>query len=512
MRNMPLVVLLLFGACVVTTESSTEYTGSSSTKTINIGGLTTESGGLARIQVLTSLGVGSRAPGATWSTLATFTASTSGVSNGGQSYYSWNGNVSGFSNATWPSAGVARVRAQYRIGGTWTDGNTFDDLSCLTEHLGDDFASIASACASHDSGHLHFVDGDPLTSSSRSYISLRETPTVSFGGAVVNDPALDYYAKVDPASLRTTLADWQLLNGFDTFGGTLPGYDPVVATTYFNKADLELGRRMFCLKRTGNAALACYVTNYGDPALFPNAGPQDDETAALAAAVGQTFNGLVATVAMEYRPNDAANRVTFFAFDAAGNRVTKVKLDSQGAKNMPGACLSCHGGAFNTGTDSVVGAHFLPFDVDNFSYSTAAGFTLSSQQGAFRALNNLILGAGPTAAITELVTGWYGGNTTATGPAQDTEFMPAAWVDEDVMYREVIKPYCRGCHVALSDGPLPKVDFNSFADLQGFQGVALTRVCETHDMPHAEVTRRNFWGSPARGHLIGEFDWPTACQ
>ena len=32
------------------------------------------------------------------------------------------------------------------------------------------------------------------------------------------------------------------------------------------------------------------------------------------------------------------------------------------------------------------------------------------------------------------------------------------------------------------------------------------------DMPHAQVTRRNFWQSPARGHLIGEFGWATDCK
>lgn len=40
----------------------------------------------------------------------------------------------------------------------------------------------------------------------------------------------------------------------------------------------------------------------------------------------------------------------------------------------------------------------------------------------------------------------------------------------------------------------------------------MTRVCELYDMPHSEVARKNFWQSPARGHLIGEFNWPTACQ
>jgi hypothetical protein len=31
-------------------------------------------------------------------------------------------------------------------------------------------------------------------------------------------------------------------------------------------------------------------------------------------------------------------------------------------------------------------------------------------------------------------------------------------------------------------------------------------------IPTAEVARKNFWQSPARGHLIGELNLPTACQ
>jgi len=506
------VIVAATAACTTTVASSTAYTGTSTAQSIQIGGYTTEPSSWIYPQVLTSLGVGAKDPGATWVSIGAFRAGSSPISSGGQDYYPWNGTLTNFTNATWPSGGVARVRVLYQQGTDYTTGFTFDDLGCLLANAGSTFLQIASACQSHDSGYLHLVDKDPVRSSTRSYISLRETPTVKFQGQVIADPALDYYAVVDPTSTRTTLADWQHLNGFDGFGGSMPGYGTIAKATYYNQGDLELGRDMNCVKKLTGTALACYVTNYGDPAGAP--GPGNSATASLAAAIAHNTAGLVATVAMEYRPNNAANRVTFFAFDAAGNRVTKVVLDGQGAKNMPGACLSCHGGRFNNATDSIAGGHFLPFDVDNFSYSTAVGYTLSAQQDAFRALNGLIVGANPTPAITELVNGWYDNNLTPGGPDQDTDFVPTGWVGHEVVYREVVKPYCRGCHVTLDDpAAAPQIfDINTYAELYNFRFVAMTRACELYDMPHSEVARNKFWQSPARGHMIGEFNWPTACD
>lgn len=505
---------LCSAACTTTLESSTSYTGTADTKSIPIGGYTIEPSGWVYPQVLTSLDVGARDANATWQTLAAIRASGTPITSGGRDYYAWSGHLTNFTNATWPSGGVARVRVLYQVGSDLNTSFTFDDLGCLLEDPTKTFEERAIACAGHDSGHLHLVDGDPIRGSSRSYISLRETPRVIFQGNVVADPALDYYAAVDPQSTRTTLNAWKAVNGFAGNGSALAGYDPAISTTYFNKGDLELGRHMNCVKKTGSAAMACYVTNYGDPAAAVP-GPGDGATASLNAAVARDPAGLVATVAMEYRPGSATHRVTFFAFDAAGNRATRVALDNQGAKNMPGACLSCHGGRFQSATDSVAGAHFLPFDVDNFSYSGTAGFTLAAQQDAFRALNKLVLGAGPTPAITELVNGWYNNNLGTAGPDQDTDFTPPGWEGQETVYQEVIKPYCRGCHVTLDDaaGGAPQIfDINTYDELNAYRFVAQDRICERYDMPHAEVTRKLFWKSPARGHLIGELNLPTSCN
>jgi hypothetical protein len=126
------------------------------------------------------------------------------------------------------------------------------------------------------------------------------------------------------------------------------------------------------------------------------------------------------------------------------------------------------------------------------------------------------MNAGPTVGISELVNGWYANNLNSNGPDQDSSFVPPGWVGQEVVYQEVVKPYCRGCHLALYDttpAAAPAIfDINTYSELNSFRLVAGNRVCEIYDMPHAEVTRRNFWESPARGHLIGEFDLPTACN
>ncbi|MEZ4362328.1 MAG: hypothetical protein R3B48_19220 [Kofleriaceae bacterium] len=513
LRRWGLGLTALLAACTSTLESSTSYTGSATSKAIPIGGYATEPGAWVYPQVLTSLGVGAKDAGATWLSIGAFQASTTPIMSGGEDYFAWNGTLTNFTNATWPSGGVARVRVLFQNGATYTNGVTFDDLGCLLDGSLD-FAGRAMKCASHDSGYLHLVDEDPITSSSRAYISLRETPVRRFQGTIVDNPPEDYYAVVDPTQARTTLNDWQLVNGFDGFGRALPGYEPAVHATYYNKGDLELGRQMNCVKKVNSPEVACFVTNYGDAAAFGGPGPGDAAGPSLAAAIAKSSAAVVATVAMEYRPGAATNRVTFYAFDPAGVRVNAAELDHQGAKSLPGACLSCHGGRFNAATASVNGAHFLPFDVDNFSYSTTAGYTLAAQQGAFRALNKLVLGTGSTSAISELINGWYHNNVEVNGPDQDTDFVPPGWSDQKVVYREVVKPYCRGCHVALNDpAAAPAIfDINTFAELNAYRLVAMNRVCELHDMPHSEVTRKLFWQSPARGHFIGEFNLPTACN
>lgn len=502
---------LTLGACIYSTDASSVYDGTAASQSIALAGLNTEPGGYAYPQILTSLNVGAKDSSATWLSLAALPIGTTPVMSGGEEYFPFAGSVGNFTDAHWPPGGVARMRVLVPQGSTYGNAITVDDANCLTANSHLDFEDRAALCVSHDSGYLHFVDTDPVSPSDLDYISLRETPPIVFQGNVAFDPADDYYDAIDPDSERTTLEDWQTVNGFDGTGRSLPGYDDVVSAVFYNRGDLELGRDMNCVRRTNTDVIACYVTNYGDPNAPGGPGPGDARNPSLDAAIAKTAAGLVATVAMEYRPAATSNRVTFYAFNDIGDRVNAVELDSEGAKNMPGVCLSCHGGLLEG--DTVDGAHFLPFDLDALAFRGGTGpYSRMGQQDEIRALNAIVADAGPTPAIAELIDGWYGGNLGTLGPPQNTSFVPAGWTTQRVVYLEVVKPYCRTCHVALEEAPRYITDFNAFGDMSARAAAVADRVCDVHDMPHAEVTRMNFWNSPARGHLIGELNLSTACD
>lgn len=501
-------------SCTTSFESSMAYTGDPGDVSLPVYGFTVESTGWVQAQVLTSLDTSARDPAATWSTLAALPIDGAGVSDGTMTIYPWGGILSGFTPSTWPDGGVARVRILHPANGAYVVGNTFDDLGCLDDNSNLDFQARADACESHDNGYFHLVDGDPISPSSVDYISARATPVVRFNGVIISNPADNYYARIDPLGAKATLSAWKSANGFDAAGDALPGYEAATSALYYNNGDLELGRDMHCVKRSNSPDLACYVTNYGDADAIDGPHPGDDSTVALLATVARDPDGVVATVAMEYRSSALTDRVTFYAFGPDGARVAEAELDSENAKGVPGACLSCHGGHFDGTTFEVTGAHFLPFDVDNFIYSSATGHGLSAQQARFRKLNRMVLATGPTAAISQLVNGWYGNNLSGTGPNQDTSYVPPGWEGQEVVYRKVVKPYCRGCHIALNDPASPPtfVDFDTYDDLVSTTSTIQRRVCDDHDMPHAEVTRRRFWTSPARGHLIGALQLSTACD
>jgi hypothetical protein len=151
--------------------------------------------------------------------------------------------------------------------------------------------------------------------------------------------------------------------------------------------------------------------------------------------------------------------------------------------------LNCHGGSYTPGVSpKVVGAYFLPFDLDQFDYQDVAGQTRDAQLVQFRAQNQIVrhvaqsVSGSSTHPIVKQIDGWY-----LTGNF-DSNFVPSGWdtdADRDV-YRQVIRPSCRSCHIAspftfdgVADFPIP---------------TASQRLAD-HSMPHALQTQREFWQS-----------------
>lgn len=201
---------------------------------------------------------------------------------------------------------------------------------------------------------------------------------------------------------------------------------------------------------------------------------------------------------------------------------------------MPGLCEVCHGGLggpVNTGPGNVH-AHFLAFDVRALDYSGASNLTQTALEPEFKLLNEGVLaieqdtGAeDPTnfsPTITNLIQGWYGAQL--TNPAQNTEFISAAWQDESktgtlslagqaYLYQNVVAPSCRSCHETRTVSQQP--DFRSFSnfvanagpvktDIFGLNSIATTQVDMdptllngASTMPQARRTFQRFWNSLA---------------
>ena len=273
-----------------------------------------------------------------------------------------------------------------------------------------------------------------------------------------------------------------------------------VTAIYRNAGDLGFGREMHCRQKEDGGA-ACFVTNYGDV----------DTPAEESLADAIAHHDPVATVAMEYVPSAARNKVRFYVYGADGERALSAELDSEGLKSVPGVCLTCHQGEYDAATHDVDGARFLPFDIASFDYSSEPGYSRAEQEEAFRKLNRIVRDTNATDAIIDLIDGWYGQrNVYAPGTPFDEDYVPEGWASKAVVYEQAIKPYCRSCHVAIDNDV--ELNFMSADDVDARADRIKAVVCDVKTMPQAEVTYYKFWESSARAHLVGPLGYGTTCE
>lgn len=315
-----------------------------------------------------------------------------------------------------------------------------------------------------------------------------------------------------------TLAKWQQHYGF-TSGS------PIYHASYGNQADLQLGRDMFCT--TSGLTVACYVSNYGQAPFINNQEnlqwPNLASAVSDAVAINHNGNGHFATVAMVYTPAPnmpqgappGANSVSFYVYDGADNLLHNAALDGDGAKSVPRMCMACHGGAYVGSTDPsntsgqpyVTGASFLPFDTGSFKYDPS--LTEDQQQEAFRNLNATVMQTSPPAGIVDFINGLYcsssdnkTANNPTTGPCRNKVtqanattfdgYIPPNWCPpsdptcqnpnaQSTLYLNVVKPYCRMCHLAGEPA------FTQYSEFVRSAANIETLVCSDGVMPHAEV-------------------------
>ncbi len=305
-----------------------------------------------------------------------------------------------------------------------------------------------------------------------------------------------------PTGAQLTFSTWKQYWGF---GSPLSNE---VTAKYANLADLNLQRDMHSLSwvvpRPGGGTgtdVASYVCNSPNPA--------GDVTLSNT----RLGNNLVACVAFEfsvtYNPqngqpyNNGLPFTKFLTFGPTGDLLLSVNLDGRGEKFIPGACVACHGGSNYEGRYGVYGlppnpdlkAKFIPYDLDNYRFSTLAGFQRQDQEASLRALNRFVLDTDPYTPTVELINGWY--------PTPNSNFnggyVPPGWQGHADLYDAVVEPHCRMCHVAYDPAWVPFDTYANFVDVKYY---IASRVCGAasierykYSMPNTKETFDRFWSS-----------------
>jgi hypothetical protein len=344
-----------------------------------------------------------------------------------------------------------------------------------------------------------------------------------------------YLRTIDPLRLRENLDEFKSRNKFPT---------GEVRAVYANFSDLGLGREMHCNRRAvpglGGYDVACYVVNYGYAHTDDRQDFLDAATNLGLAAPppGVSPRGPVAAVAMEYSriedPSDPTGHtfvnntrvVKFYVYKNTTVHGPLVRqdvtanLDGFTERPVPQVCMICHGGRYQTGASPSIptwsgpssanlGSQFLPFDLTSFDLPTVDHDNnpatppkdfKASQQSAFKRLNvQMVLATDPIPPIRRVIERMYGASPGATNfprGRQDERFIvgsPApGWLasnDDKDMYRTVVGPTCRTCHIAQGSS----IAWDQASSFKAYGPLIASYVCSLHVMPHALMTHRRFW-------------------
>ena len=178
----------------------------------------------------------------------------------------------------------------------------------------------------------------------------------------------------------------------------------------------------------------------------------------------------------------AEGRVSWY-----GKLAERVSLDTEGQKYLPHACLSCHGGKYNTTTYKVDGASFLPLDPDLLAFSSPA--EKGAQQEKMRKINAMIVTSAPTSAVAAYIRGLYGNSVSVPGTLAKVDYVPQGWSQQPGFYRSVVKQYCSTCHLAAPE----YLNFASWENFEQNKALIKAAVCNAHTMPHSELQYKAFW-------------------
>jgi hypothetical protein len=470
-----------------------------------------------------------------WTFLTKTFSSGSGQTLAGdnQTIYYWSLNITPVPDQAhlkrWPQGGIFRLRASLGIGGyklnVFPENDPVTGQSCVGNNISNGAIAIINNCSLGNTGAVVSTTPSPVdVNPTPQYLTSPAPPAATDALNAAN--ANHYYSVIHaPADLPSFKTKFQFGTGGDE-----------VSAVYFNNGDLGIGRRMTCRSYSipGQVGRACFVSNYAPKDPSDPTGKKvlfNQQAAAMDLAVNHP-DQMFATVAMVYvQQASADNKVQFMVYGPglSGALATKAVLDSKGVNTaVPNNCLACHagGGSFNATTGVVDGAHFLPFDMDTFRDN--GNPTVASQSEQFRKLNLHAVLTETTAAIADLVNGWYGGQASVAGTPFNGQYIPAGWTtltaadqkaglistnQTSTFYSRVIKTSCRTCHIAQENhDPVNALDWTNYQQAFATWGPTMVGdVCGQKRMPHAEQTQRNAWNSSMRAHLLTLLGQPGAC-
>jgi hypothetical protein len=328
----------------------------------------------------------------------------------------------------------------------------------------------------------------------------------------------------------TTFQAWKNEVGIDN-DAQHPG-NPTHVARFINQVDLNLTREHHMVYY-GRDRAAAYVCNHKGPfptkqdptGLFP---PQD-EIDALITDAQQNPQNTIACVAMEFstrgqrgQPPSPTPFTKFLIFGPDGALWSTVDLDGRGPKGVPNVCTACHGGKFDyedadghfepgvvtPRPPGDLGAHFLPFDIANFAFSSNLKPDQQEQQIFTMNLDVYNIERDRSPSIQELIAGWYGGDMNMTptnmAPRFDRIYIAPSWKSDPINRDAYLKTYshsCRTCHVAMDRAAAEQAPsvISSFAkQLVCDQSTSITastaiQPADAHVMPNAKVTFDRFW-------------------
>ena len=132
-------------------------------------------------------------------------------------------------------------------------------------------------------------------------------------------------------------------------------------------------------------------------------------------------------------------------------------------------------------------------DLSNFIFSSEnPNYIRSAQEEKFRELNRLVKltnpnPLNPNKPIEEMIDWMYGLQINQKDKLADDELPVPGWFGHKELYNEIIRPYCRTCHVAQRQN----LEFASYEQFKSNPNLNYL-LCQTGEMPHAQVPYDRF--------------------